>query len=78
MRFTIHLDHITMPFCRELQALAKKYKGKTPLEARIVDRKNDLILTMRSREMMVNPRKMIAALDKMTEVQDITPVLAQI
>ena len=78
VRFTIHLDHITMPFCRELQALAKKYKGKTPLEARIIDRKNDLILTMRSREMMVNPRKMIAALDKMNEVQDITPVLTQI
>ena len=61
----------------KLQELAKKNKGKTPLEALVIDKKNNLSLTMKSRDLMVNPRKMMNALGTMKEVDDIKPVLAQ-
>ncbi len=77
VRFTVNLDSITMQFCKELQELAKKNKGKTPLEALVIDKKNNLSLTMKSRDLMVNPRKMMNALGAMKEVDDIKPVLAQ-
>jgi DNA polymerase-3 subunit alpha len=77
VRFTVNLDSISMQFCRELQELAKKNKGKTPLEALVIDKKNNLSLTMKSRDLMVNPRKMMNALGAMKEVDDIKPILAQ-
>ena len=77
VQFSIHLNDITMQFCKDLQAIAKKNTGHTLLEARIIDSTSGLQLTMRSRDMKVNPAKIMKALETLHGVFDITPVITQ-
>ena len=77
VQFSIHLNDITVQFCKDLQAIAKKNSGHTLLEARIIDSTSGLQLTMRSRDMKVNPAKIMKALETLHGVHDITPVISQ-
>ena len=74
VRFSIKLSDINEEFCNELIALAKKNKGKTPMEALIVDPHSKLTLTMKSRQLLVSPRKMMASLEKVKGVFDVKPI----
>ena len=77
VRFSINLSDITEQFYNELRTLAKKNKGKTPMEACVIDATNKLTLTMKSRDLLVNPKKMMAALEEMEGVFDVKPLTAQ-
>ncbi len=74
IRFTINLADISDPFCRELQGLAKKYKGKTPMEATVIDPSSGLRLTMKTRDLLVNPREMLQVLSQMPNLSDVKPI----
>lgn len=76
IRFTVRLDDIHVPFSREFKALADKYKGKTPLEALVVDAAHELTLTMRSRDICVSPREFLPALAALAGVSDVKPVMS--
>ena len=75
IRFNIYLNHITMPFCKELKALADKHKGKVPLEAQIIDLEHNLTLTMKTRDMRVDPREFLPILSSLPNVSDVKPIM---
>ena len=77
IRFSINLADITEEFCKELGALAKKNKGKIPMEALVIDARSNLTLTMKTRNLLVNPKKMMAALEEIVGVFDVKPLTAQ-
>jgi hypothetical protein len=75
IRFNIYLNHITMPFCKELKALADKHKGRVPLEAQIIDLEHNLTLTMKTRDMRVDPREFLPILSSLPNVSDVKPIM---
>ncbi|MBR6992179.1 MAG: DNA polymerase III subunit alpha [Bacteroidales bacterium] len=77
IRFSINLADITEEFCKELGELAKKNKGKIPMEAMVVDAQSNLSLTMKTRNLLVNPKKMMAALEEIKGVFAVKPLTAQ-
>lgn len=77
VRFNVYLNDITSQFCKDLQTLAKKNPGNALLEAHITDSLSGLTLTMKSRDMKVNPAKIMKALETLHGVHEITPVTAQ-
>ena len=74
IKFSISLQNITHQFCVELGNLAKKHKGKVPVEALVVDNEHKLTLTMKSTNMRVNPRTFLPSLAALTGVYDVEPV----
>lgn len=74
IRFSVDLNSITVPFCKELKALATKHKGRVPLETVVVDAGQDLSLTFRSHDLRVSPREFMAALESVDGVRDVCPV----
>jgi len=77
VQFDINLNDITMQFCKDLQALAKKNSGHSLLEAHVLDNINNLSLTMRSRDLRVNPSTIMKALETLNGVRNISPVNVQ-
>ena len=77
IHFSIRLADITEEFCKQLIALAKKNKGKVPMEATVVDAVNNLSLTMKTRGLLVDPKKMLKALEELVGVYDVRPLTAQ-
>ena len=77
IKFSINLPDITPDFCRQIQALSKKHKGKTPMEANILDTAHGLTLTMKTRDLLVSPRAMLTELQNIPSIFDIKPVSAQ-
>lgn len=74
IRFKIPLKSITSEFCHKLNEAAQKCKGNVPVEATVVDSKNNLTLTMRTRELMVDPKTFLPLLADIKDVEDVKPV----
>jgi len=74
IRFNIALNDITEPFCHQLQTLAKKHRGKVPMEALVTDPATGLSLTMKTRDLLVNPREMLQALNQLPSITNIKPL----
>jgi hypothetical protein len=64
-----------MPFCKELKALAEKHKGNIPMEAKIIDLEHDLSLTMKSRDLRVDPKEFLPILSQMPGVSEVKPIM---
>ena len=79
IHFKIKLKDVTQSFCNELNKILiqKENKGRIPLEAHIIDTENNLTLTMKTRDLLVNPKKILPLLEKLRGVYDITPITAQ-
>ena len=75
IKFTVRLNNISIPFCKELKAMADKHKGNVPLEALIVDYEHELTLTMRSRDLRVGAKAFLPILSNMPGVSDVKPVM---
>jgi hypothetical protein len=75
IRFTVRLGSISMPFCKELKALAEEHKGDVPLEAKIIDLEHDLSLTMKSRDLRISPKEFLPLLSQMPGVSEVKPVM---
>ena len=78
IRFTINIGDITGDFCRRIDSLAHDNEGKVPIEAYVVDPEHNLTLTMRTRDLLVNPKKMLRALQQVPGVTDIKPLTYQL
>ena len=74
--FTVGLEHITMDFCHNLESAAKKCKGGVPVEAKVVDSKNGLDLTMKTRDLRVDARKFLPILSAFPGVDNVHPEAA--
>jgi len=72
--FDININDITYELTTEIAALAKKHKGKVPVEAHIIDPADNLTLTMRSRDLRVEPRTMLPLLAKLPHVVNVRPM----
>ena len=75
IKFTVRLGSISMPFCKELKALAEKHKGNIPMEAKIIDLEHDLSLTMKSRDLRVDPKEFLPILSQMPGVSEVKPIM---
>ncbi|MBR4505672.1 MAG: DNA polymerase III subunit alpha [Bacteroidales bacterium] len=73
LTFKIRLDDVDEAFCKTIEKLAKKHKGKVPLRAIIVDPHQNLSLTMTSRDLHVNVHDAIPLLEQVKGVYDIKP-----
>ena len=74
LQFYIDLHDITPELCQQIQSLAKKHRGKTPMEAHIVDPASTLTLTMKTRDLLVSPRDMIIDLNRLPGIFNLKPV----
>ena len=74
LQFNIDLHDITPELCQQIQSLAKKHRGKTPMEAHIVDPASTLTLTMKTRDLLVSPRDMIIDLNRLPGIFNLKPV----
>ena len=74
VHFSIKLSAITDDFCNQLQAMAKKAKGTTVVEAQVLDTSTGLTLSMKSQNMRVTPSKFIPWLREMPGVVEVKPV----
>ena len=74
LTFKINLNDIDEDFCKNIERLAKKHKGKVPLQAIVVDVTHNLALTMGGDGLRVAPREFIPELEKLKGVFDIRPI----
>ena len=72
IHFQIDLSDITPEFCKELEKIIHRHKGKIPLEADILDPVQNLTLTLRSRNLCVDVHSILPYLDKMPEIKGLT------
>ncbi|MBO4599110.1 MAG: hypothetical protein J5641_00060, partial [Bacteroidales bacterium] len=71
--FKVNLEDIDEVFCKNIEKVAKKHKGKVPLRAIIVSRQNGLTLSMNTRDLHIKVHEVIPLLESMKEVYDIQP-----
>ena len=71
IRFKVQLNHITPEFCKDLEEIARKNKGNVPMEVEILDPAHNLNLTLRTRDLKVDPRSILPLLEKLPQVSDI-------
>ncbi len=75
INFKVNLIDIDQQFCETLMKLAKKHKGKVPLQATVLDVTHNLTLNLGGDNLRVLPREMISELEKLKGVTDIKPQL---
>ena len=75
LNFKMNLGDINEAFCKNLEKVAKKNKGKVPLQCMVVDGVHGLTLTMGSTSLNVSPRAIIPELEQMEGVSEIKPYL---
>ena len=73
LTFKINLSDINEEFCRTLEKLAKKHKGKVPLQATVIEPVHNLSLTMAAQGLHVSARDMLTDLEQLKGVYDIKP-----
>jgi DNA polymerase-3 subunit alpha len=73
LTFKVNLSDIDEEFCRTLEKLAKKHKGKVPLQATVIDPVHNLSLTMGAPGLRVSAREALDDLEKLKGVYDIKP-----
>ena len=75
LTFKVNLHDVDRQFCESLEKLAKKHKGKVPLQATVVDATHNLTLNMGGENLRVSPREMIAGLEGLKGITEIKPQL---
>ena len=71
--FKVNLSDIDSDFCKNLEKVAKKCKGKVPLQATVIDAVHGLTLSMNGQNMNISPRDIIPHLEQMKGVSGIKP-----
>ena len=74
INFKISLQSITPEFCKAIQEAAVKSKGRVPVEALVLDEVHNLSLVMKTRDLMVDPKKFLPLLSKIQGVREIRPM----
>lgn len=71
--FKVNLSDIDAQFCEMLEKLAKKYKGKVPLQATVCDTTHNMTLSLIAENLRISPREFIPELEKIKGVSEIHP-----
>ena len=71
IEFSVHLNDIDEAFCKELESIAKKKKGKAALQVQVLDPQGNMTLLMKSQTLRVAPKEFLPELEKMSKVSDI-------
>ena len=73
LNIKVNLSDIDEAFCKSVEKLAKKHKGKVPLQASVIDATHNLSLTLGAENMRVNAREIIPELETLRGVIEIKP-----
>ena len=73
VNFKINLDDISEQFCHSLEEIAKKHKGKVPLQAMVLDPLHTLTLSLSSYKLRVSVRDFLPELAQLPGVFDVVP-----
>ena len=71
IEFSIDLNDIDEAFCKQLESIAKKNKGKASLQVHVIDHKGKMTLLMKSPTLKVSPKAFIPELEKIPNISDI-------
>ena len=77
LEFKIDLHDVSDSFCKEIEDVVRRYPGKVPLQALVVDSERQLTLTFGSPKLKVNVHDAIPELERIAGVFDIKPSLKQ-
>ena len=73
LNFKVNLTDIDEAFCKSIEKLSKKHKGKVPLQATVLDITHNLSLTLGGDNLRVDPRSLIPELEKLHGISEIKP-----
>ena len=73
LTFKLNLSDIDATLCKQIEKLAKKHKGKVPLQAQVIDATHNISLTLGADNLRVSPRDLIPELEKLRGISDIHP-----
>ena len=73
LNFKVALSDIDETFCKTIEKLAKKHKGKIPLQATVLDITHNLSLTLGDDNLKVSARDIIPELEKVKGIYEIKP-----
>ncbi len=71
--FKVNLSDIDAQFCETLEKLAKKHKGKVPLQATVCDTTHNMTLNLIAENLRISPREFIPELEKVKGIIEIHP-----
>ena len=75
LNFKVNLSDIDENFCKSIEKMSKKHKGKVPLQATVLDATHNLTLTLGGDNLRVNPRTFIPELEKLHGIYEIKPMV---
>ena len=73
LNFKVNLTDIDEAFCKSIEKLVKKHKGKVPLQATVLDVTHNLTLTLGGDNLRVSVRDIIPELEKLHGVYEVKP-----
>ena len=73
LNFKVNLSDIDEAFCKSIEKLAKKHKGKVPLQATVLDVTHNLALTLGGESLRVDARAIIPELEHLPGIYEIKP-----
>ena len=73
LTFKVNLSDVDAEFCRSLEKIAKKHKGKVPLQAVVVDPVHNLALTLGGENLRISPRDIIPDLEALRGIIELHP-----
>ena len=73
LNFKVTLTDIDEGFCKSIEKLAKKHKGKIPLQATVLDVTHNITLTLGGETLRVDPRGIIPELERLRGIYEIKP-----
>ncbi|MBQ8704211.1 MAG: DNA polymerase III subunit alpha [Bacteroidales bacterium] len=73
LNFKVNLSDIDESFCKSIEKVAKKHKGKIPLQATVLDVTHNLTLTLGGESLRVNARAIIPELEHIHGIYEIKP-----
>ncbi len=71
LKFKINSKYVTDEFCQKLHTIVKNSPGHIPMEVQIIDTDLDLSVTMKTRDVRVDAKKMVKEIDEMVGIENI-------
>ena len=73
LNFKVNLSDVNESFCKSIEKMAKKHKGKVPLQATVLDVTHNISLTLGGDNLRVDPRTLIPEMEKLPGIYEIKP-----
>ena len=73
LNFKVNLSDVNESFCKSIEKMAKKHKGKVPLQATVLDVTHNISLTLGGESLRIDPRTLIPEMEKLPGIYEIKP-----